>query len=65
MNFFGKADTTLVRGNVVWDGHEIIAKPGSGKFLKRENAGYVYERSDEYEKARDPVQFKVERPDNN
>jgi dihydropyrimidinase len=31
----GSPETVLLRGNVIVDGDQLLAKPGSGQFIKR------------------------------
>jgi len=35
----GSPETVLLRGNVIVEGDELLAKPGSGRFVKRARFG--------------------------
>ncbi len=35
----GDVETVLLRGNVIVDGGEVVAEPGSGQFVKRARFG--------------------------
>lgn len=35
MNFKGWTDTTILRGKVIFDQGNVVAKPGNGQYIKR------------------------------
>jgi allantoinase len=39
MTFAGRAAATFVRGSMVWDGHDVLANAGSGRFVRPVRSG--------------------------
>ena len=60
LEVFGKANYTFSNGNLVWKDNKLINQY-QGKYVKRNPFGHVYGRHENWTKANDPLNFKVDR----
>lgn len=57
----GLVSSTICNGELVYHDGIISSTPGSGKYLKREPFGYSFARTENMDKRRNPLNFKVDR----
>jgi dihydropyrimidinase len=57
----GLTETTIAGGRVVFENNEVKSTPGSGKFMARENYGFVYERIPAMDRMRDEYEKPIDR----